>query len=279
MIVGKTIHSAHVGKYGDKNSPWVHLNLLDISPPGHPILDVLRDPNGRTARIKAWADALARFDKGLPYILSTRWGVGIVGVSIEGEQLVPVPHDMSMVAGGDTPPERCAAVAKVLGVVAKTMGVPYVVPYGSAQVLAAHVTGTVKFEHLIQSGSWYLWNRPGGSTASVRQCQAFNVLPGDSDFKRSAWVWGALDRHASTGRVTKANTLTVFVAPEVVGAGSGENDPPSLTTPEALATIYNDIDTHPIPCRVVSWFKASTQTRADAAREAVNIAKEHAGLQ
>lgn len=278
MIVGKTVHSAHVGACGDKNSPWVHLNLLDISPPGHPILDVLREPKGRTARIKVWADALARFVKGLPYILSTRWGVGIVGVSIEGEQLVPVPHDLRMVADGDTAPERCAAVAKVMAVVAKTMGVPYVVPYGSAQVLEAQVTGMIKLEHKYQSEDWYFWNRPGGYTALVRQCQAFSVLPVDAEYKRAAWVWGALDRHASTGRITKANPLTVFVAPEVVGAGSGDNDPPSLATPETLSYIYSKIGMHPLPCRVVSWFKADTKTRADAAREVVNTAKEHAGL-
>ena len=256
MIVDSTIHIAHVGAHGANHSPWVHLNLKDISPPGHDLLTVLHDPKGRAARIDAWATALRTFDKGLLYVKGLRNGAPLAGVSIEGEQVVPVPHDTSMMHLGDTTRARGLAIEKVLRVIGEVMGVPRVVPYGSAQVLAAWLNNPNNV-HGIQSVTWYGWHRSsGGYLRGVPPCQSFYGW-------KSPWlIVAALDRHAASGRISKSTPLVVFIAPTDTNASM------------QAASVRN----HPLLCRLVSWHKADTADAAAKGADAVKMLAADTGL-
>lgn len=256
MIVDSTIHIAHVGAHGANHSPWVHLNLQDLSPPGHDLLTVLHDPKGRNARIDAWATALRTFDKGLLYVKGLRDGAPLAGVSIEGEQVVPVPHDRSMMHPSDSLRSRGLAIERVLWQIGWVMGVPRVIPYGSAQVLAAWLNNPNNV-HGIQSVTWYGWHRSsGGYLRGVPPCQSFYGW-------KSPWlIVAALDRHAASGRISKSTPLVVFIAPTDTNASM------------QAASVRN----HPLPCRLVSWHKADKADTATAGVDAVKKLAADTGL-
>lgn len=259
------LFKAHVGKHGDQISPWVHLNLTDISPPGHPILDVLRNPKGRTNRIRAWANALRQWPTGLPPILKSRAdaGVKIDGCSIEGEQLVPVPHDGSPIGPGDIYTTRCIAVRDALQHLSRIINVSRIVPYGAAQILEAHTIPTTE-EHVEQSETWRSVYSRGFLNPSPSQ--TFSVRMTDFRFSRLRhWIGCALDRHQATGDITVARPLTVFIKPELDSPDAGLLDD-FREVPSYLSThIIDAVHRHPCPCHLVSWFKASTPARATKA--------------
>lgn len=257
MIVDSTIHIAHVGAHGANHSPWVHLNLKDLSPPGHDLLTVLHDPKGRNARIDAWATALRTFDKGLLYVKGLRNGAPLTGVSIEGERVVPVPHDMSMMHNSDNTRSRSLAIEKVLRVIGEVMGVPRVIPYGSAQVLAAWLNNPNSV-HSIQSVTWYRLHRTStGHLRGVPPCQSFY------GWNQPWLIEAALDRHAASGRISKSKPLTVFIAP---------------TDQDAEMQVAVTAS-HPLPCHAVSWHKADKVDTAKAGADAVKKLAADTGME
>lgn len=275
MIVDKALHVAHVGKFGNQG-PWLHLNLGDVCPPGHDLRAVLREPRGRAAAIAAWAEAMKTWDKGLLYAKGTR-SMPLVGASIEAEEIVPTPHDIRMVASGDSLSAYGFSLKRALWHISEVVGVP-VVPYGAAQVLKAH-TASDLWEHRQQTEAWYAWHRPGGPLRGVTPCQSFYTNWRDATVQLSAWVYAALDRHAAVENGTGTKPLTVFVTPELQGAaGAGESDAFAAMDPLHLSKLLRAIDLHPLECRVVSWFKASSQARADKAMQIVSEAAAGAGL-
>lgn len=257
MILDSTIHIAHVGAHGANHSPWVHLNLKDISPPGHDLLTVLHDPKGRAARIDAWATALRTFDKGLLYVKGLRDGAPLAGVSIEGEQVVPVPHDTSMMHQDDNTRSRGLAVERVLWQIGWVMGVPRVIPYGSAQVLAAWLNNPNSV-HGIQSVTWYRLHRTStGHLRGVPPCQSFY------GWNQPWLIEAALDRHAASGRISKSKPLTVFIAP----------------TDQHAEMQVAVTASHPLPCHVVSWHKADKVDTATAGVDAVKMLAAYTGME
>jgi len=275
MIVDKTLHIAHVGTFGNRG-PWLHLNLGDVCPPGHDLREILREPKGRMDRMGGWWAALRTWKKGLLYAKSTR-SMPLVGASIEAEEIVPVPHDMRMVSIADKLANYGYALRTAMSFIPDIVGVR-VVLYGATQVLAAHVMSD-EWEHRLQTDLWYDWHRPGGTLRGITPCQSFYRLATDNINGVVAWIDSALDRHAAVGHGTTTRPLTVFVTPELQGhAKSGIADDFASPDYADLGLMLRTIDHHPLECRVVSWFKASTQARADRAMQIVNEAASNAGL-
>lgn len=280
MIVDKTIHVAHVGTFGNKG-PWLHFNLGDVCPPGHDLREVLREPKGRSKRLAAWADAMRAWDKGLLWQLADRRAAlgdkPIVGASMEAEEIVPVPHRFNMVADGDSIAAYGFSLKRALWHISEVVGMP-VVPYGVSQVLKAHTTSEL-WEHRQQAEQWYAWHRPGGPLRGVTPCQSFYANWQDAMVQLVAWAYAALDRHAAVGNGTGTKPLTVFVSPELQGsAGAGESDGFAEMDPLHMTKLLKAIDLHPLECRVVSWFKASTAARAQRAMQIVDETAAGAGL-
>jgi len=126
---------------------------------------------------------------------------------------------------------------------------------------------------------WYAWHRPGGPLRGVTPCQSFYTNWRDATVQLSAWVYAALDRHAAVGNGTGTKPLTVFVTPELQeAAGAGESDAFAAMDQLHLSKLLKAIDLHPLECRVVSWFKASTGARAERAESIINEAAIGAGL-
>lgn len=276
MIVDKTIHVAHVGKFGNQG-PWLHFNLGDACPPGHDLPAILSEPKDRTARLNAWEAAVRTWDKGLLWQRRAREaamnGNPIIGASMEAEKIVPVPHDVRMVAEEvDTIAAYARALRRAMSVISDVIGVP-VVPYGATQILPVHTRYTMS-EHDLQVCFWYKWHRPGGPLRGITPCQSFYVRSDPDHMGVYSWVHAALDRHAAVGHGTKTKPLTVFVSPELQGhEKAGAADGALWMTTAYLSTVIHSIEDHPLKCRVVSWCKASTAGRA---AEAMSIVTEAA---
>lgn len=277
MIVDKTIHVAHVGAFGNAG-PWLHFNLVDVCPPGHDLRAILKEPDGRGGRLAAWSTAMRGWDKGLLWQIAERKRLlgdrPIVGASMEAEEIVPVPHDRRMVGEGDSIRNYGLSLRRVLWHISDVVGLP-VVPYGASQVGNAHVSSAF-LEHRLQTLQWYIWHKPGGPLRGGTPCQSFYLHSGVRPAAVMAWVYGALDRHATVTHGTRTKPLTVFVSPEAQGGqGAGESDDFETPNSFVLGGVLAAIDDHPLECRVVSWFKASTSARAE---KATRILTEAASL-
>lgn len=271
MIVDSTIHVAHVGTYGNYG-PWLHFNLGDACPPGHDLPAILSEPKDRTARLNAWEAAVRTWDKGLLWQRRAREaaldGNPIIGASMEAEKIVPVPHDVRMVAENDTTSAYAKALRRAMGVISDVIGV-LVVPYGATQILPIH-TRYATSEHDLQVWCWYKWHRPGGALRGVTPCQSFYMRAEQGQTEAYSWVCAALDRHAAVGHGTKTKPLTVFVSPELQGhEKAGADDGALWLTCQRMGGILWAIELHPLECRVVSWCKASTVERAAEAMSIV----------
>lgn len=275
MIIENEVRNAHVGDFGGtpdgSPSSHLHLNLGDVCPPGYPLAEILSQPRGRAKRLAAWEAAVRTWAKGIPAAIGARQGVPLTTASIEAEKIAPTPHDRGMVAEADSISAYGANLRKALGVISSMLGVT-VTPYGASQILPAHIHSRVE-QHRAQVMDWHDWHRPGGGLRGVTPCQSFYVGAEQHPTDVVCWVQGALDRHAAVGHGSLKAPLTVFVSPELQrAAGSGVADDFPELEPAVLATVLKFIEAHPLPCRVVSWFKASTEARAENARRIVREA-------
>jgi hypothetical protein len=271
MIVDHTIHTAiggqfHAivadavrGKPGVSVGTHLHLNVGDVSPPGFPLRDVLETPESFKALFHGWAEKLPDFDRGVPSQIEIHAPIGYSGASIEGEDIVPVPHYTKASDRWPSVKQYAAALRDVVDVIRAVCieGRPLAM-YGAGQITPAHIWSPLE-QHAAERRKWYEWYGPGGCLRWTTPAQQFYITANLGAERYHAWASAALDRLQWT---EPDKPVQVFVTPEVdqhhATGGDGFADALECGGVPLLRALAE----HPKAVRLVMWGHASSEARA-----------------